>query len=210
MQPSRPVPASLFCLLLVAAAPALAVPDADGGFSEPGAAAAGIAEDALLSARLHYNVGFEQFEKATQLEMAASSLKGGAQRRKQQEALTEFSGARERFRAAAVANPAMKEAWNMVGYTSRRLGDYEDSLAAYDRALALNPDYPEAIEYRAELFMLTGRFDDVKAAHATLLQSSPSYAKELETAMKAWVARKDAPGADAPGRAGFAAWVATL
>lgn len=210
MPPSRHVLTSLFCLLLAAAAPALAVPDADGGFSEPGAAAAGVAEDAMMSARLHYNVGFEQFEKATRLDMEASALKGGAQRRRQEEALAEFAGARERFRAAAAANPAMKEAWNLVGYTSRRLGDYEDSLAAYDRALALNPDYPEAIEYRAELFMLTGRFDDVKSAHASLLQSSPSYAKELETAMKAWVARKDAPGADAPGRAQFAAWVAAL
>ncbi len=43
----------------------------------------------------------------------------------------------------------MKEGWNLLGYTSRRLGDYEESLSAYDAALKLQPDYPEAIEYRA-------------------------------------------------------------
>jgi tetratricopeptide (TPR) repeat protein len=104
----------------------------------------------------------------------------------------------------------MKEAWNLIGYTSRRLGDYEASLTAYDKALALAPDYPEAIEYRAELFLLTGRFEQVRTAYAQLLQGSPSYAGVLKTSLQEWVAQKDAPGSKAAGRDAFAAWVATL
>jgi tetratricopeptide (TPR) repeat protein len=142
--------------------------------------------------------------------MAAGTLKGAEARANEAEVRKGYAEAREKFRAAAAANPAMKEAWNMVGYTSRQLGEYAVSLEAYDKALALTPDYPEAIEYRAELFLLTGKFDQVKAAYAQLLQSSPSYAAVLKESMRGWVARKDAPGSKAAGRDEFASWVASL
>ncbi|MFO7324496.1 MAG: tetratricopeptide repeat protein [Pseudomonadota bacterium] len=198
-------------LVLISAPPAaLAIPDENGGLVDPNAAAEGVASDAEMSARLNYNVGFETFEKTQRLEMQAGSLKGAALRRHEAEVRKGYAEARERFQAAVEANPQMKEAWNLIGYTSRRLGDYEASLAAYDRALSLSPDYPEAIEYRAELFLLTGRFDDVKAAHAKLKEMSPSYADVLVASMKEWAANKDAPGARAPGRDAFVAWIQTL
>jgi tetratricopeptide (TPR) repeat protein len=188
-------------VLLAFASVATAVPDESGNLVAPGAAEAEVSADATMSSRLNYNVGFERFESTKRLEMA-----GGATA----EVRKGFAEAREKFRAATAANPAMKEAWNMVGYTSRRLGDFEESLAAYDKALALAPEYPEAIEYRAELFVLTGRFEQVKSAYAKLLQSSPSYAGVLKQSMQDWLKRKDAPGSAAAGRDAFAAWVATL
>ena len=202
---------ALMGLVMVASAPlALAVPDESGALVAPDAAMAGIAGDAQLTARLNYNVGFEQFENVRRLQMAASSLKGAALRAQEEQIRQGFTEARLRFRAATAADPQMKQAWNMLGYTSRELGAYEESLAAYERALALQPDYPEAIEYRAELFLLTGRFDEVKAAYGTLLESSPTYAEVLKASMQQWAASEDAPGASAPGRAAFVAWVATL
>ncbi len=201
---------ALGILVLAVTPPALAVPDENGALVDPGAASAGIASDAAMTARLNYNVGFEDFEQTQRLEMQSGSLKGAALRAHEAEVRKGYTAARERFRAAAAANPEMKEAWNLIGYTSRRLGDYETSLAAYDRALSLAPDYPEAIEYRAELFLLTGRFDDVKAAYASLLQSSPSYAGVLQASMQEWMANPDAPGAKAPGRDAFVAWVKAL
>src|SRR5262245_29064896 len=33
------------------------------------------------------------------------------------------------------------EAWNLVGFANRHLGDYDRSLAAYGRCLSINPDY---------------------------------------------------------------------
>lgn len=196
--------------MLVSAPLALAVPDESGALVDPGTAAAGVAGDPQLTARLNYNVGFEEFENTRKLEMAASSMTGAALRAQEERIQKGFSEARLRFRAATAADPQMRQAWNMLGYTSRRLGAYEESLTAYDRALALQPDYPEAIEYRAELFLLTGRFDDVKTAYGVLLQSSPAYAEVLKASMQQWVASKDVPGASAPGRAAFVAWVATL
>jgi tetratricopeptide (TPR) repeat protein len=201
----------VFGLLLSAlAAPVQAIPDADGNLAPPGAAESAVAGDATMAARLNYNVGFERFENTRKLELAAGSLKGAVAQANEAEVRRGYTEAREKFRAAASANAGMKEAWNMVGFTSRQLGDYEASLAAYDKALALAPDYPEAIEYRAELFMLTGRFDQVKAAYAQLLQASASYAGVLKESMRSWVARADAPGSQAAGREEFAAWVKAL
>jgi tetratricopeptide (TPR) repeat protein len=198
-------------VLSLAFAPlALAVPDENGALVDPNAAAESIASDAEMTARLNYNVGFEDFEKATRLELQVGTKKGAELRALEAEVRKGFNSARERFRAALEADPNMKEAWNMVGYTSRRLGDYEESLIAYERALALAPDYPEAIEYRAELFVLTGRFDEVKDAYASLQKSSPSYAETLKNAILDWSKDRNAPGAKAPGRDAFVAWAKAL
>lgn len=202
------LPAGL--LLLGFATAVLAVPDENGNLVEPGTAEAQVSGDATMSARLNYNVGFERFENTKKLELTGGGLKGAQLREHEAAVRKGFTEAREKFRAAAAADPKMKEAWNMIGYTSRRLGEYQDSLSAYEKALALAPEYPEAIEYRAELFMLTGKFDQVKAAYAQLLKAQPSYAAVLKESMREWVARKDAPGSTAAGRAEFAAWVATL
>lgn len=196
-------------VLLVLAPLAPAVPDADGNLvSEP---APDLSEDSIMAARLNYNVGYERFEKALQRENAGSALRGAAARESQQAVRQGLTEARERFRAATQADPGLKEAWNLIGYTSRRLGDYEESLVAYDKALQLQPGYPEAIEYRAELFLLTGRLTDVRAAYHTLRDVSPSYAGVLRQSMQDWVAAKSpAPGVTQADRAAFAAWVATL
>lgn len=197
-------------LLLALAAPlAMAVPDADGTITST--PAPDLSEDAAMKARLSYNMGYELFEKAQKLEMTGAGLKGSRARDNQQAVQKAYEEARERFRTASSADANMKEAWNLLGYTSRRLGDYEESLAAYDKALALQPDYPEAIEYRAELFLLTGRLDQVKQAYGVLATSSPSYAGVLKQSMQDWLAQKTpAAGVDEAQRSAFAAWVATL
>ena len=197
-------------LLLAVAPAALAIPDENGNLVSPDEAQAALASDGEMTSRLHYNVGFERFELAKRLEMQGASLKGAVAKQNETEMLQALREARDKFRAATAANPAMKEAWNMVGYTSRRLGDYQESLSAYDKALALAPDYPEAIEYRAELFVLTGKFEEAMAAYAQLQKSSPSYADVLKQSMQDWAKRKDAPGSNAPGRDAFVAWVGKL
>jgi tetratricopeptide (TPR) repeat protein len=196
--------------VLLAFAPlAAAIPDANGNLVEPGTAESAVSGDSTMAARLNYNVGFERFEAAKKLELTGASLKGAAAKANAAEVRKGFTEAREKFRTAAAADASMKEAWNLIGYTSRRLGDYEGSLQAYDKALALAPDYPEAIEYRAELFVLTGRLEEAKAAYAVLLKSSPSYAGELKKAMQAWVADSNPPvKVNEADRSAFAAWLA--
>ncbi len=46
-----------------------------------------------------------------------------------------------------------------------------NSLKAYETALKLQPDYAEAIEYLAELYVLTGKLDDAKASFTKLRET---------------------------------------
>ena len=175
--------------LLLSAAPARAVPDGPIADAKPVTA---VAPEGAMAARLAYNVGYEVFEK-TQLEEAASvGLTGAKAKAAQAKMLAGYREARERFDAAAKADPSVKEAWNLVGYTNRRLGDYEASLAAYEKALALNPTYSEAIEYRGEAYLALNRVDDAKTAYMTLFAGSRAHAAILLSAMRAWVIERRA------------------
>ncbi len=201
---------TISAIALLALAPAaFAVPDANGNITST--PAPDLSGDQAMKARLNYNIGYETWQKTQELENSSAKLAGTKTRENQEAVRSGYAQARERFRTVVAADPNMKEGWNMLGYTSRRLGDYEESLAAYDKALALQPDYPEAIEYRAELFLLTGRLAQAKDAYAVLLKSSPSYAGTLKTSMKDFIKANTATPAVAPAdRAAFAAWVATL
>jgi len=187
--------------LLGCTAPVLAIPDATGALPVDGDASAPAPEGAM-AARLAYNLGYEQFEKARAAE-------GTGKGKPSTQVLAQFREARVKFEEAARAAPDMKEAWNLIGYTSRRLGEYDRSLEAYEKALALNPDYPEAIEYRAEAYLALNRLDDAKAAYLTLFGSSRSTAKVLLEAMQQWVAeRRKAPAGVSPeALEAFAQWV---
>jgi cytochrome c-type biogenesis protein CcmH/NrfG len=196
----------LTAVLAAVALPCAAVPDASGQISS--APAPDISSDNAMKARLNYNLGYEIYEKAQRLE-TSSGKPGGAKAREAQEAvMAGYAEARERFRTVVAADPNLKEGWNLLGYTSRRLGDYEESLSAYDSALKLEPDYPEAIEYRAELYLLTGRLDQAREAYGTLQKSSPSYAGVLLQSMRAWVAAPPASATVEPAaREAFTKWV---
>ncbi len=90
----------IFCILALAAAPlAQAVPDASGAITST--PAPDISADSAMAARLNYNLGFERFEKTQALEAGSPTspdVKKG------------YAEAREKFRAAAAADPNMKEA----------------------------------------------------------------------------------------------------
>lgn len=194
-------------MLAAVTLPCAAVPDANGVITST--PAPDLSADSAMKARLNYNVGYEFYEKAMARETSAANLKGAAAREAAEAVKEGFSQARERFRTVVAADPNMKEAWNLLGYTSRRLGDFEDSLTAYDAALKLEPNYPEAIEYRAELYLLTGRLTQAREAYATLQKSNPSYAGVLLQSMKSWVASPPSSAVVEPAdKEAFARWVA--
>ena len=194
-------------LLAAISLPCAAVPDASGQITST--PAPDLSGDNAMKARLNYNLGYEIYEKAMAQETAAAKLKGAAAREASEAVMEGFSQARERFRTVVGADPGLKEAWNLIGYTSRRLGEFEESLSAYDAALKLEPDYPEAIEYRAELFLLTGRLAQAREAFELLQKSNPSYAGVLLQSMRAWVAKPPASAVvEVADREAFARWVA--
>lgn len=50
-------------------------------------------------------------------------------------------------------NPKNADAWNLLGYSHRKLGKYDDALEYYQTALKLKPNHIGANEYLGELYL---------------------------------------------------------
>ncbi|MEO6300536.1 MAG: tetratricopeptide repeat protein [Paracoccaceae bacterium] len=83
-------------------------------------------------------------------------------------------------------DPQNADAWNLLGFTSRMLGQLDDSSNAYLKVLAINPNHLGALEYQGELFITTGKLDLAKANLAKLkgLCGNCEQVDDLEKALK--------------------------
>jgi tetratricopeptide (TPR) repeat protein len=161
-------------------------------------------------AKAAYSKGVRLVQQADKTAKAAAEATDDKKKAKTLEkARKQYENARGYFGAALQRNPTMHEAWNYVGYTSRKLGEYDKALTAYGEALRLNPSYNEAIEYRGEAYLALNRLDDAKGAYMTLFRDARPLADELMTAMQKWVSdrRADAAGSAAADVDAFAQWI---
>ncbi len=157
-----------------------------------------------------YNRGLERRDKAWKLEEEAAAASSDAEREKllgkahkqHQKSIPLFKTAVEK-----VAN--FHQAYSSLGYALRKTGDYEASLEAYDQALAIEPRYGEAIEYRGEAYLGLNRIDDAKQAYMELFSLDRTLADQLMEAMQGWLEerRADPAGVDAGALDAFASWL---
>ncbi len=80
----------------------------------------------------------------------------------------DWDGVVASFTAVAAAAPGDVEAWTRIGYGERKRGRFDAALAAYDRALTLDPDYVPALEYLGVAFLSMDRPGDAAALLARL------------------------------------------
>jgi tetratricopeptide (TPR) repeat protein len=153
-----------------------------------------------------YNSGIRAANKGDKYSDKAEKATDARKKEKfTKEASEEYATARARFEQATQLAPSMPEAWNMLGYTRRKLGDYDAALQAYDKSLSLRPSFPEAIEYRGEAFLRMKRFDDAKQAYLDLFAGNRKLADKLLGSMKSWIDSARASGTE--GIEDFAKWV---
>jgi len=144
-------------------------------------------------AREAYNDGVHEVKKADKaFGAAADASDAGKNTRAAQEAHELYGSAHGKFALAAQLDPSLSEAWNYVGYTARKLGNYDEALGAYDTALKLKPGYADALEYRGEAFLGLNRIPDAQQAYLDLYAGNRALAAKLLTAMKSWVAAQRA------------------
>jgi tetratricopeptide (TPR) repeat protein len=163
-------------------------------------------------ARDQYNSGVRLVGKADELrsKLEDADASHQADERKKQKAATKsnqaYAGALKKFTRATELDPSMYQAWNYIGYTHRRLGDFEAALTAYNQALRLKPDYAEAIEYRGHAYLGLNRLSEAKDAYLSLYTANRKLAAQLLAGMQQWVAehRANSGGLDVDS---FAAWV---
>ena len=86
---------------------------------------------------------------------------------------------------AVESEPGNANAWNLLGYASRKEGKLELSAQAYEKALSIDPNHKDALEYQGELFLIQ---EDIAAAKNNLdrLDSlCPNGCEQLEMLTKA-------------------------
>jgi tetratricopeptide (TPR) repeat protein len=72
------------------------------------------------------------------------------------------------------------DAWNYLGFCSRKLGKKEDALGYYQKALAINPKHKGAHEYLGELYLQMDDLPKAEAELATLKTLCPNGCEEVE------------------------------
>ena len=84
------------------------------------------------------------------------------------------------FREAAEQNPKDHAAYNMLGYALRKTNHPQEALEAYNRALALKPDYAPALEYRGEAHLMLKNKGAAMADYQALVRLGSPLAQDLK------------------------------
>ena len=146
---------SFVFLISLFTAGALFASGSSGGSSSSGAGGATKVASSTPSAIDWYNKG------------SAASDAG-----KYQEAINDFQ-------QAISLKADYAEAYNMLGFSTRKLGKAKDAFAYYDKALTLKPNFPEAREYYGEAFLQEGNLAKVVQQYIILQKSGTKNAGEL-------------------------------
>ncbi len=159
-------------------------------------------------ARDAYNDGVHLVKKADSAQDYALHASDAAKKDKAlHEAQGDYAAALERFRQAVGLDDSLAEAWNYLGYSSRKLGHYDDALTAYAKALTLKPSYPDALEYRGEAYLGLNRVPDAQQAYLDLYAGNRALAGKLRSAMKSWAWAQRASGANVANLDEFDKWI---
>jgi len=83
------------------------------------------------------------------------------------------------------SDPRNADAWNYLGFSQRNLRRFDAALAAYQKALAIDPGHRGANEYLGELYLQTGDLAKAQGRLEKLGSLCPSGCKELDDLKKA-------------------------
>lgn len=171
---------------------ALFAPDASAAPTPPRSATesreAAASDEAAKNRALaekEYAKGYEDAQKGKTL----------AKEGKTAEATERFAEALPRFEEAVKLHERYADAWNMIGYCARQVGDLKRAFDAYDRALAIDPDHEEAHEYLGEAYVKAGNLGKAKEQLEWLRAKKSDEAEELAEVIEA--AEKEAPAKEA-------------
>ena len=66
------------------------------------------------------------------------------------------------------SSPKNADIHNLLGFSARKMGQYDASEAHYTRALELNPKHKGALEYMGELYLTLNQLDKAEALQVRL------------------------------------------
>jgi len=97
----------------------------------------------------------------------------------------ELNKATEQLEKVVEQDKSNADAWNLLGYSWRKLDKNRKSDKAYARALKIDPEHRGALEYQGELFIKTGKKDQALANLEKLKTLCPDGCEELDNLTRA-------------------------
>lgn len=135
-----------------------------------------------------YNAGLNHKKRAQEYEEKAAAAKDDKDRQKQlAKAKSQYEDGIDDYRKAIGYDNHAYQAMNELGFSYRKVGDYDNAVKAYDAALFVKPDFSPAIEYRAEAYLALAMFQQVKDAYLSLVRTDQDQAAALMRAMETWL-----------------------
>ena len=101
-----------------------------------------------------------------------------------------YSDALPEFQRAVALRADFAEAYNMIGFTYRKLGKLNLSLRNYENALKIRPDFPQAYEYLGETYLAADDLVHAMKDYLYLKDGGKPQAQELWEKIVAYVAVK--------------------
>lgn len=164
---------SALMMIVLCASPVFAIGSAEKTPEEK-------ASDNARKATNAYNDGVRRVDHAKEIGLKGDSAYAYNYRATSDaKARREYEKAVKNFTKAIELNPQMKEAHNNLGFCFRKLGKLTESLASYDAAIALDSNFAQAREYRAETYLALGQLSNAEAELTFLKSLKSPFADQL-------------------------------
>ncbi len=123
-----------------------------------------------VKASTKFDVGKKLVSKAKKLE----------KKNKQNKAKKMYEKAIVKLLEANSQNPSDPDILNLLGFSHRKIGDYDNAEIYYSMGLEINPKHVGINEYMGELFVATNRMDEAKKRLAVLKDCNCEEYNELK------------------------------
>ena len=121
--------------------------------------------------------GKSNYEKAVKLVLAAKKYEAKG---KKEKALKRYEKAQKMLIKADKEKPLQADTLNYLGFTTRKLGDFEAGEKYYLLGLQVDPKHVGINEYLGELYVVTNRIDLAKERLAVLKNCNCKEFQELK------------------------------
>ncbi len=111
-----------------------------------------------VKAATKFDVGKKWVAKAKKLE----------KKNKQNKAIKAYEKAIKSLLESNTKNPSDPDTLNLLGFSHRKIGDYDSAEIYYSMGLEIDPKHVGINEYMGELFVATNRMDEAKKRLAVL------------------------------------------
>ena len=123
-----------------------------------------------VKASTKFDVGKKLVSKAKKLE----------KKNKQNKAKKMYEKAIVKLLEANSQNPSNPDTLNLLGFSHRKIGDYDNAEIYYSMGLEIDPKHVGINEYMGELFVATNRMDEAKKRLAVLEECNCKEYNELK------------------------------